>query len=154
MKELVRLRDETQAKLPPGLVPPLLVRADSARKLHKAAFAKSLADGISEFKWIEEDTARKNTFFAIMTTVLTVGDINIDLEQQGINAFYSKASKSRPRRINDTFPEWLPEQPRYVQYRLGQSKNQATWADLTQEAKDFAAKIAAGSSGSGAAPAP
>ena len=154
VEELVRLRDETQAKLPPGLVPPLLARADSARKFHKGAYAKSLADGLTEFKWIEEDAARKNTFFAIMTTVLTVGDFNIDLEQQGINAFYSKAAKPRPRRINDTFPGWLLEQPRYVQYRLGQSNNRANWANLTQEAKDFAAKIAAGSAGSGTTPAP
>jgi hypothetical protein len=143
--ELVRLRDEKNAQLVAlGLDPlktPLLVKAGSARKFHAGAFEKCLKDGQSEFAWINEDVSRKNQFFSIMTSVQTAGDMNIDQEQEGINAFYKKLGKVRTRRVNDTFPEWLEEQPRYVQYRLGQAGNLQNWAVLQQDAADFMAKL-------------
>ena len=70
-------------------------------------------------KWIAKNQA--DVFKYIMFTKPGVWDFNLESENDVINAFYSKLGEKRPRRIADTFPAWLPDQPRYERVRKSQN---------------------------------
>jgi hypothetical protein len=108
-----------QVFVPPPPNP--LKTAALVKQLHKAAFAAVASD--SAFKTISTNKSLNSFFFALMTSVDGVADYNVDLAQEAIQKFYEKTKLKRLRRINDTYPTWLSEQPRYIEIRLAQQKN-------------------------------
>jgi len=150
---IVKLRDAQSAGL--TTQPPPLVRAAGAKKLHTTVLAllsskdftnpltKKPDVGDPNLMWIAETPERKATFLTIMTSLSPLNDFNIDQEQEAINAFYNSIGKERPRRINDTYPQWLEEQPRYVDARLSQAAITANWDKMVAAAAAFSAAAAA-----------
>ena len=91
-------------------------------------------------KWVVADPTglRKKRFLSIMASAPSLSDFNIDVEQKAIQDFYKNIGRERVRRVNDTYPQWLPEQPRYVNLRKAQAANLARWEILAKEAAAFA----------------
>lgn len=65
----------------------------------------------------------------IMFTVQGLRDFDLESESSVINKFYGVDARNpatyskRPRRLLDTFPSWLPNQPRYDRIRKVQAEN-------------------------------
>jgi len=73
-------------------------------------------------KWLHENQGA--VFKYVMFTKQGVVDYELTSESQTISDYYARIGEPRPRRVNDTFPEWLPKQPRYVAIQKLQSDAQ------------------------------
>ncbi len=109
---------------------PKLAAATAVRQYHEAAYRHCVLQGEGPFLWIAQDTTREKTFAYVMQAVQLAFDFNIESEQKAVNAFYKRIAKTRPRRVNDTYPEWLPEQPRYAAIIKVQQAARVGWAAL------------------------
>ncbi len=69
-------------------------------------------------KWIHEN--QEAVFKYIMFTKQGMFDFELGSENAAINKFYKDTNATRPRRITDTFPAWLANQPRYDAIRTQQ----------------------------------
>lgn len=94
---------------------PKLAAAIGLRQYHDAAYEHCVTQGEGPFLWVNADPKRKAAFKYIMQAVQLAQDFNLESEQKAINEFYRRIAKPRARRVNDTYPEWLPEQPRYAE---------------------------------------
>ncbi|MCA2959973.1 MAG: hypothetical protein IOD12_06935 [Silvanigrellales bacterium] len=94
---------------------PKLAAAIGLRQYHDAAYEHCVAQGEGPFVWIDSDPNRKAAFKYIMQAVQLAQDFNLESEQKAVNEFYRRIAKPRARRVNDTYPVWLPEQPRYAE---------------------------------------
>lgn len=77
-------------------------------------------------RWLHEN--QEAAFKYIMFTKQGVADFDLATENAAISAFYARTGEPRPRRVMDTFPAWLADQPRYVAIRKMQADAQAATA--------------------------
>lgn len=68
-----------------------------------------------EAKWLHAN--QEAVFKYVMFTRQGAGDFALESENEAINGYYQAINETRPRRVNDTFPAWLPDQPRYEAIR-------------------------------------
>jgi hypothetical protein len=124
-----------------GKTLPKMINVLGAKKLHNAAFeACKGSPRATALAAIERDPKMKGKFMTIMTQVQTLSDFNVTMEQEAISKFYKDAGYAeRPRRINDTYPQWLAEQPRYVHLRAAQLKTLSELPTLLTELQAFLA---------------
>jgi len=90
------------------------VRAKAAAIAYETCFDPKNKPS-TDAAWIHAN--QQAVFKYIMFTKQGVVDFNVDSENKVINGYYSFIKESRPRRANDTYPTWLPNQPRYDRIR-------------------------------------
>jgi hypothetical protein len=75
-------------------------------------------DGI----WVHAN--QQGVFKYVMFTQQGTADFDIASQNATIGDYYAKIGTPRPRRVTDTYPAWLPEQPRYDAIEAAQIKAQ------------------------------
>jgi hypothetical protein len=73
-------------------------------------------------KWLNDN--QQAVFKYIMFTKQALFDFELGSENSAINDYYAKIGEPRPRRVIDTYPDWLPDQPRYEVIRKAQAEAQ------------------------------
>lgn len=73
-------------------------------------------------KWLHEN--QEAAFKYLMFVKQGAADFEIDSENEAINDYYKGIGEDRPRRVNDTYPSWLANQPRYEAIRKQQADAQ------------------------------
>jgi hypothetical protein len=91
------------------------VRATAPVAAYDACF-KNATSG--ESQWLHQN--QEAAFKYVMFTKQGTFDFDIDSENKAINDYYQKRGEKRPRRLVDTYPEWLADQPRYHVIRKNQ----------------------------------
>ena len=84
-------------------------------KTKREAMFHSVGPGGDDWDWLLRE--QKAVFIYIMFSQLGKTDFNLEQQNSIINSFYKTYQLTRPRRAEDTFEQWLPEQPRYDHIR-------------------------------------
>jgi hypothetical protein len=111
---------------------------------HDEAFTECWAD-TDFFKDAQRGEMRAKAHRYMMWVKQGALDFNIEDENDVINKFYGvqnpDAAVERPRRIVDTYPNWLPDQPRYNKIREYQKAMQDKIKGMTPVAHPVVAPV-------------
>jgi hypothetical protein len=119
---------------------------DGAKNPHEEAFNECWAH-TDFFKDAQKGEMRTKAYRYVMWVKQGALDFNIEDENDVINKIYGvqnpRVAVERPRRIMDTYPNWLPDQPRYNKIREYQKAMQDKIKGLTPMAPPVVAPFPA-----------